>query len=331
MLPVFPTLYSTLSPSALGAMISEKYELKDLQCQFLLRGVGDTYLAATPDTRYILRIYRSSHRSLSQVRSEIDLLLALQQAELPVSYPIPDRSGGFIQTLPAAEGPRYAVLFTFAPGHSVSILQEDQLRDLGRQMARFHLVSSAIELEDRRWEFDLATTLFQPLAVLRPYFAEDPEGYAWLQQAIGRVSKKLTQIAPGGLPSGYCHFDFLPKNFHFEGDKVTFFDFDFVGYGWLANDIMTFWQHLCLDVYFGRMTQEAADKAYTIFLDAYRAIRPLSEDELAAVPWLSLGFWLFYMAFHTTHDQFYSFVQPAHLKLRMDLLRKLMEKYWEKE
>jgi len=91
---------------------------------------------------------------------------------------------------------------------------------------------------------------------------------------------------------------------------------------------MTFWQHLALDVHFGRITQTVADEAYAVFLDAYREYRPLSEQELAAVPWLSLGFWLFYMHFHTTHDQFYPFVQPGHLKLRTDLVRKLMERNW---
>jgi len=102
-----------------------------------------------------------------------------------------------------------------------------------------------------------------------------------------------------------------------------------MGYGWLVNDIMTFWQHLSLDVHFGRIKQEEAHDAYAVFLEAYRAIRPLSKQELAAVPYLSLGFWLFYMQFHTTHDQFYQFIQPGHLKLRTDLIRQLMERYWE--
>ncbi|WP_298737949.1 hypothetical protein [uncultured Chitinophaga sp.] len=48
-----------------------------------------------------------------------------------------------------------------------------------------------------------------------------------------------------------CNAD--PRNFHFENDSITFFDFDIVGYGWLVNDIMTFWQHLELNVYTGRM------------------------------------------------------------------------------
>jgi Ser/Thr protein kinase RdoA (MazF antagonist) len=188
-------------------------------------------------------------------------------------------------------------------------------------------VSSAITLSDTRWNFDFETTLHRPIEMLKHAFREDPEGYAWVQQAARRAEQALNELGVSGFPTGYCHFDFLPKNFHFEGDSLTFFDFDFFGYGWLIYDIMTFWEHLCLDVHFGRMKQTDADEAYAVFLTAYREVRPVSAAELKAVPWLSLGWWLFYMGFHTTHDQFYPFVQPAHLKLRVGLLRQLMERY----
>lgn len=305
----------------------------------ILRGVGDTYLITTApgagqdlkgkDSRFILRVYRPDQRSLSQITAETDLLLALKEREIPVSWPIADRSGAVIQAAEAGEGTKHMVLFSYAPGRSVSKLNERQLYNLGYQMARFHAASGTIGLKDRRWTFDLDTTLFKPLEVLREVFAEDPEGYAWMCQAAKNVKEKLTELDADSLPFGCCHFDFLPKNFHFDGDAITFFDFDFFGYGLLANDIMVFWQHLCLDVHFGRMTRDEADRAYAGFLAGYQDVRPVSRRELAAVPYLSLGWWLFYAEFHTSHDQFYPLVQPAHFKLRIDLMRKLIEPYWE--
>jgi Ser/Thr protein kinase RdoA (MazF antagonist) len=166
---------------------------------------------------------------------------------------------------------------------------------------------------------------------LKSAFVHDPEGYAWLQEMAERVEKKLFQLNVSGFSKGYCHFDFLPQNFHFDNDSVTIFDFDFMGYGWLVNDIMSFWQHFALDVYTGRMTQQAADDAYHIFLDGYRAVRPVSEQELAAVPYLAPGFRLFYMGFHTTHDQFYAFIQPGHLKAYTGFIKHMVETYWDKE
>ena len=331
---VFPATYSTLCPSALASLLSQRYGLEKVRCKLIVRGVGDTYsvgsAAGSASDRFILRIYRSSHRSLPQITAETTLLTALKQAKVSVSYPLPDLSGEMIQAIDAAEGRRYAVLFTYAPGRTVTRLNDNQLRDLGHQMARFHNVSSAIDLGGHRWNYDLQTLLFQPLEMVRSAFEDIPEEYAWWQQAAKSAAEKLAQLNTSTFSMGYCHFDFLPKNFHFEGDSVTFFDFDFLGYGWLVNDIMTFWEQLCLDVHNGRMTQEAADEAYAVFLDAYREYRDLQEEELSAIPYLALGFWLFYMGFHMTHDEFYQFVQPAVLKTRTGAIRQFMSKYWNK-
>jgi Ser/Thr protein kinase RdoA (MazF antagonist) len=325
---IFPASYSTLSPLALASMVSERYGLAGVTCELLLRGVGDTYLVVYAGDRYILRAYRSSHRSLPQIKAEMELLLALKQAGVPAAYPIADLDGGEIQAVEAVEGTRHLVLFNYAPGQVAAVLSETRLRVLGYEMARFHAVSSTITLSDPRWNFDFETTLHRPIEMLKHAFREDPEGYAWVQQAARKAENALNELGVSGFAAGYCHFDFLPKNFHFDGDSITFFDFDFLGYGWLVNDIMTFWEHLCLDVHFGRMKQTDADEAYSIFVKAYGEVRPLSAAELEAVPWLSLGWWLFYMGFHTTHDQFYPFVQPAHLKLRVGLMRQLMGRYW---
>ena len=87
---IFPATYSTLSNPALATLISERYRLPDVTCELLLRGVGDTYLVGSAGGRYILRAYRSSHRSLPQIKAEMELLLALKQAGVPAAYPIAD-------------------------------------------------------------------------------------------------------------------------------------------------------------------------------------------------------------------------------------------------
>ncbi|MBS1663349.1 MAG: phosphotransferase [Bacteroidetes bacterium] len=323
----FPASYSTLSSSALAGFIQNKYGLGSVDCQLILRGVGDTYGVNSHKGRYILRAYRPDQRSLSEITAEVDLLLGLKERGVPVSWPIADRSGACIQAVEAVEGVKHLVLFSYAPGQSVSRLSDGQLHQLGFQMARFHEAARTIELKDRRWTFDQETTLFGPLKGLEPAFVETPEGYEWMQRMAEKAGKKMKELNADSLPAGVCHYDFLPKNFHFDGDKLTFFDFDFFGHGLLANDLMSFWQQLRLDTHFKRMTKEEADAAFEKFLNGYREIRTVSKRELAIIPWLGLGWWLFYGAFHTTHDQFYPIVQPAHFKLRVDLMRSLLEPY----
>jgi Ser/Thr protein kinase RdoA (MazF antagonist) len=244
--PFFPASYSTLEPTALAGLVSEKYGLSHVNCQFLLRGVGDTYLIETSGPvpgragRYILRAYRASHRNSAQIRAEVELLLALKRAGVePGVAHGPGEAGGMGK-----------------PGEAVG-------------------TSDPGGASGGRWRFDPETTLFGPLANLEAYFSEDPVGYAWL-----------------------------------------------------VNDIMTFWQHLVVEATLGRMTRQAADEAFALFLAAYQSCRPVSQQELEAIPYLSLGFLLFYMNFHTTHDQFYPFIQPAHLKLRLGLIQQLMTGNW---
>lgn len=329
MQPVFPTLYSTLSPTALATYISQQYTFGPVQCKFIVRGVGDTYLVTAADSQFILRIYRPSHRTLGNIQAEVELLTALNSADVSVSYPLADKNGNYIQPLLAAEGTRHAVLFTYAEGRSQNLLSEIQLRNFGREMARFHNVSSSVQLSDARWTFDLETTLYEPLAAARDYFSEDAASYEWLLQSADKVKDVLSKLDTSRFSTGYCHFDFLPKNFHFDAaDNITFFDFDFFGKGWLANDLMTFRQQLLLDGLLHRLTAEQVEKTWSLFVEAYRTERALSEDELTAIPYLGLGFWVFYMGFHITHDQFYPLTQPHMLQSRFGFVRKLMGQEW---
>jgi Ser/Thr protein kinase RdoA (MazF antagonist) len=310
------------------SFVEEKYGLQNVGYNLLSAGVNDSYLVESDQGKYIFRGYRSSHRSSLQIQEEVNLLLVLKQHNVSVSYPVPDLSGSYMQNIVESEGNEHFVLFTYAPGSSVKLLNHEQLQNLGREMAKFHTVSSQIKIGGSRWRIDFETTLFHPLELIKPYFADNMKDYSWLQESALRSERVLSQFDIGEFSEGYCHFDFLPKNFHFENDQITLFDFDFMGSGWLVNDIMSFWQHLILDVYTKRMSLEDAKNSYAVFLISYHHIRPFSEAELQSVPYLSLGFWLFYMGFHTTHYHFYRFLQPEHLKSVVGFLRHLVNEYW---
>ncbi len=308
--------------------IEVKYGLKNVRSDLLPAGVNHTYLVESDQGKYILRGYRSTHRSLLQIQEEVNLLLVLKEHHVSVSYAVPDLSGTFVQAFAASEGTEHFVLFEYAPGSSVKCLSHEQLQNLGSEMAKFHNVSSGMKIGGSRWSFDFETTLFRPLEMLKPYFAGNMEDYSWLQESSLRSERVLSQFEISDFSKGYCHFDFLPKNFHFENDQITLFDFDFMGNGWLVNDIMSFWQHLILDVYTRRMSLEDAKNSYAVFLISYHNIRPFSETELQSVPYLSLGFWLFYMGWHTSHDHGTRVLKPDHLKSVGAFLRHLVNEYW---
>ena len=327
---IFPTQYSTLSSAALKSYIEKTYGYGPLTGRLLIRNVSDTYLFETPTTKYIFKIYRDAHRKPEEIKAEVELLTILHAGGAKVSFPITDLEGNKIQSFNAIEGTRYGVLFSFAPGKVIYSLSDEQLGLLGKEMAFIHTISFAIELPYKRKEYTIDTTIRQPLERIKPAFDELEEEYNYLKDIAPEIINKLGQFRLDTFSYGYCHYDFLPKNFHFaENGSITFFDFDFAGKGYLANDIASFYIHYFLEVLNKKITQEEADRAFNVFIESYRTIRALHDDEIKAIPYLGFSFWVFYLGFqYENFDDWSSiFFGPKFLKDRVALIKKWVEWY----
>ena len=329
---IFPTQYSTLSSKALNDFISGRYGLGESTCRLLIRNVSDTYLVETQTDKYIFKIYRDSHRKLDEITAEAELLTILNGEGAKVSYPIKDIRGDVIQSFNAAEGTRYGILFSYAKGKVINAMNEEQLAMLGREMAAIHNITSSIRLSHKRIEFNMETTIIEPIKTVKPAFLGLEDEYAELTGMAKTVIAGLNEFDFTNFSYGYCHYDFLPKNFHFdENDNITFFDFDFAGKGYLANDITSLYIHFFLEVSTNKTTREEADLAFAVFVENYRKVRPLHGDELKAIPYLGFGFWVFYLGFQYENFEDWSniFFGPKFLKDRVALIKKWME-YFER-
>ena len=246
-----------------------------ITCRLLTKNVSDTYLLQDADTKYILKVYRHGYRPLEEIKGEAELLNILKDGGVPVSYPVKDLSGNEIRSFNAAEGIRYGILFSFAIGKVALIPNDDQLRITGRNIAAMHNIMSACILQHERPVYDIYTTLERPLKLIADRFAGMPDQYAFLQDLADKVIKKLKQFDISGFSYGYCHYDLLPKNFHFdENNRITFFDFDWAGKGFLVNDLMTFYVQLFFLIHFQALTREEADAcAHSMLLASYREQR----------------------------------------------------------
>jgi Ser/Thr protein kinase RdoA (MazF antagonist) len=325
---IFPAQYSTLSSIALNGFLSDRYGFRDMSCRLLIRNVSDTYLLENSTDKYIFKIYRDVHRKLDEIKGEAELLTILADKGAKVSYPVKDIRGDIIQAFNAAEGTRYGVLFTYARGKVVNAMNSEQLALLGREMAIIHNITANIELRHKRIVFDVDTTITEPVKTIKSAFDELPDEYAYLVDTAKAVIEKLGQFDYSNFSYGYCHYDFLPKNFHFdEDDNITFFDFDFAGKGYLANDITVLYIHYFLEASSGKITREEADSAFAVFVENYRKVRALHYDELKAIPYLGFAFWVFYLGFqYDNFDDWSSiFFGPKFLKDRVALIKRWVE------
>jgi Ser/Thr protein kinase RdoA (MazF antagonist) len=324
---IFPTQYSTLSSKALNIKLRESYGLSDTACRLLIRNVSDTYVIENATEKYIFKIYRDAHRKQEEIKGEVELLTILFEKGAKVSRPIPDKNGQMLQVLNAAEGTRYGVLFSWAQGGIVYTMTDEQLEKVGREMAVIHNITSSIELRYYRKEYSINTTIIDPIKIIEPAFTGLEEEYAYLKDTAADVIAQYDKFS-SNFSYGYCHYDFLPKNFHFtEAGDITFFDFDFSGKGLLANDITSFFIHYFMEVTSGKITAQQGRDAFKKFIASYRKMRPLPDEEINAIPYLGFGFWVFYLGFQYENFDDWSnlFFGPKFLKDRVALIKKWME------
>ncbi len=305
---LFPTQYSTLSASALNERIQEAYKIENTTTRLLLRGVSDTYLVTDGSPKYIFKVYRVRHRSFDEIQGEVELLNILKTNNAKISFPISDAEGNYIQKFNAGEGTRYGVLFSYAEGKASNNLTENQIRIVGHEMAYNHNITSTIELNHTRPEYNTFSTIHKPLEILKSAFTEFnfESGYQYLQLISEKTIKKFKSLDSNSFSYGYCHYDYLPKNFHFtEKDEFTLFDFDFAGKGYLVNDLMSFQVHYFFQILYGGMSKEDSDNCMEIFINAYQERRDLSSEELEAIPYLGVMFWIYYLAIqYNGYDDF---------------------------
>lgn len=281
----FPISYSTLSDQALNDYIRMNYNVDQVQnTTYLLRGMNDTYLVTTSAKPYIFRVYRGDRRKeYSEIAFELDLLRHLDQKGVSVSLPIADVRGEYIQTFEAPEGKRFGVLFTFAEGNERGMDNEEISYSFGQSVANIHVQSDSFESDYSKTSIDIDFLIHRSLAIIEANMQHRDDDVQFMKKLGHQLEQSLREIPLEQLDFGICHGDLHGNtNVSFTEDLVmTHYDFDLCGYGWRAYDIAEF--RLAREVRLGH-DPDHLERLWGAFIEGYRSIRALSEDDLKAVP-----------------------------------------------
>ncbi len=282
---LFPAQTTTLSSAAFAARLLPAYSFgQHASCLFLHKGLNDTYIVHARRQTYYLRVYRAGWRTRAEIDAELELLNYLHRRGVPVARPVKRRDRQYIADLDAPEGVRPAVLFTAAPGAQHVPMSPRQSGLFGHTAALIHQQADRQRKTYARYEIDLAHLSTQPLAALRPFFSARPRDFAYLARVADACTVALSSLPRTAPAFGLCHGDLHAGNVHFgPHPQLTLFDFDLCGYGWRAYDLAVFlWSRLI-----GHPRPEAKRsrvRAWQSFLRAYERVRPLSQQERAAIP-----------------------------------------------
>jgi Ser/Thr protein kinase RdoA (MazF antagonist) len=362
---LFPTTYSTLSAKALLAEVVSTYEIDPpLECEFINRGLNDTYLIITPHDRYILRVYRSGWRSHADILYELDVLTHLKEKNVPISTPIARKDGNLVQTLAAPEGERYIVLFTYAPGNELSSEETDHAFIYGQVVARLHTATDEFTSQHQRFGLDLGHLIDNPLQAIQPRLSHRSQDWAYVQTLGLKLRERMAAFPSDVLDRGFCHGDLHIWNARVTEDKIlTLFDLGVFKMscrgeatrcrvGLLRQYLSelprpyagrnSFWSHpfdfdccgvgwRAYDIAVFRWAARFSKKEneqWQAFLKGYQAERSLAEADLQVVP-LFIGIrhiWL--MGLHTGngHDWGYGWMNERYFDRALKFLQE-----WETE
>jgi Ser/Thr protein kinase RdoA (MazF antagonist) len=285
-----PILKSLLSADALGEVVAREYGLEEVRCQLIKAVTLDTYLVRSRSGSFALRVYPAVRRTEAEVRGELEFLVRLQAAGIPVSAPVPRPDGSRYLPLEAPEGTRLAVLFGFAAGLGLNERPlPEHLRAYGAELARVHQVADAMPPIASRPALTLEELVDEPLEVLlRAFGARSSAG------AMGRYATSLVRPVIAALPLeapvyGFCHGDPGTSNALVTSDgRLTLLDFDFCGPAWRAHDLAV-------------AVNDGTEDHARVILEGYQGVRPLSPDEAASIPSFQVAHYLWLLAMRTRY------------------------------
>ncbi|WP_394994839.1 phosphotransferase [Emticicia sp.] len=317
---VFPVISSNLSPVYLGIFLQEKYSFdKNTQCHLLKAGINHTYLVENQNEKFIFRIYSLNWRTKNEILEEINLLNLLKTQNISVSYPIVDKTKNYIQILNAPEGERFGVMFSYAEGEKLLSFSEEAHFNIGSMMAKIHQVTQNKNLE--RINYTPQILLIDSLKHLEKFLPNDTEEMVFMLSTQQYLLSEFLKANTSEIRQGIVHLDIWFDNLNITKDnKITIFDFDFCGNGWLCIDIA----YYILQLNSTERDEPICKSKVQSFLAGYESIKKISIEEKRILPMLGVSLYFFYLGIQCQRFDNWSntFLNENYLKRFINLLVK---------
>ncbi len=269
-------VYTEVSDEDLEAFVAQ-YPLGAVRsCKGIAEGVENTnYLLVTEQGPHILTLYEKRVRP-EDLPFFLHLMEHLSDKGLACPLPVHASDGAALRQLCG----RPAVIVTFLEGLWPRRVLPWHCAAVGEALARLHLAGA-----------DFPMIRPNALSVvgwgeLYQKCRESADGVqSGLKALLDAELAKLVASWPTGLPTGVIHADLFPDNVFFRGESLSgLIDFYFACTDFFAYDLA-----ICLNAWcFEANDSFNATKARQLFA-GYRRVRPLSAEELAAMPLLARG------------------------------------------
>jgi len=236
---------------------------------------NSNYLLRTTKGSYIMTLYEKRVRP-EDLPYFLGLLEHLAGRGIRCPTPLQGRDGEALRQLCG----RPAVIVTFLDGLWPRRILPAHCQKLGHAMAEMHLAGADFALSRKN---DLSVAGWRPL-----FEACAPSAHQVQQGLADELSEELTHLEkswPEDLPAGVIHADLFPDNVFFLANELSgLIDFYFA-----CNDFFAYDLAVCLNAWCFEPDRAFNITKARLMLQAYRRVRPISDQELEALPLLARG------------------------------------------
>ncbi|MGB0748043.1 MAG: homoserine kinase [Magnetospiraceae bacterium] len=268
-------VYTEVSDDQLAALLAGY----DIGAPVSFKGIAEgiensNYFLQTTTGRYILTLFekRVDPAGLPFFMGLMDHLSARG-----IPCPVPLKGNGAWVNEVAG---RPCAIVTFLEGLSPRRPRRDHCTALGGALAALHLASANFAAQ-RPNDFSLETWR----ALFAATEAETQKTWPALTETVAAELDFLESAWPEDLPAGVIHGDLFPDNVMFTGLAVSgIIDFYFA-----CTDLYAYEIAICLNAWCFEPDGDFNVTKARGLLTAYRAVRPFTEAEMAALPLLARG------------------------------------------
>jgi homoserine kinase type II len=269
-------VYTEVSDEALAAFL-EGYDLgRPLSLKGIAEGVENSnFLLHTESGEYLLTLYEKRVEE-ADLPFFLGLMEHLAKRGVNCPQPVRARSGAQIGRLAG----RAAAVVTFLEGLSVRRPSVEHCGEVGEALARMHAAGADFTLTRRN-----ALSIEGWPALFEAARARADEVSPGLARETAAQLEALQGLWPKALPAGVIHADLFPDNVFFLGDKLSgLIDFYFA-----CNDFLAYDLAICLNSWAFEGEAEFNLAKGRAMIEGYARVRPLSPQEVEALPILARG------------------------------------------
>jgi homoserine kinase type II len=269
-------VYTDVPDEELRTFIADYAIGEVISCKGIAEGVENSnFLLRTESGTYILTLYEK-RVAPADLPFFIALMEHLAAHGIACPTPVKARDGMALRRLCG----RPAALVSFLDGMWPRRILPFHCAGVGGALAKLHVAGAGFALQ-RANNLSVAgwRGLFEACRAraheVRPGLAEE----------LGAELDALERAWPRALPSGVIHADLFPDNVFFRHEEVSgLIDFYFACTDFLAYDLA-----ICLNAWCFEPDGSFNVTKARLMLASYRAVRPLSAEEFAALPLLARG------------------------------------------